>query len=114
MNTISKHNKLITLINVFTVAPSQQQQLLDLLVRATEVVRLAPGFISASLHRSLDGTKVAMYAQWQSAEHYQAMRADPAALPYLKQAVAIAKFEPAIYEVVETYSAPKENTHSGE
>lgn len=54
----------ITLINVFTVAPLRQQQLVDLLTRATDnAVSGAPGFLSATLHRSIDGTKVAMYAQ---------------------------------------------------
>jgi hypothetical protein len=37
------------LINVFTVKPAYQRQLLELLRRATETsVRHAPGFISAS------------------------------------------------------------------
>jgi quinol monooxygenase YgiN len=81
MTTISPGRKLITLINVFTVEPENQQQLLELLARATETsVRHAPGFISASLHRCLDGTKVTMYAQWRSVEDYQAMRDDRAAL----------------------------------
>ena len=95
----------VTLINVFTVEPERQQQLIDLLIRATEEsVRTAPGFISARLHRSLDGTKVTMYAQWRSNEDYQAMRKDPAPLPYLTQALAIAKFEPGMYEVVQSFS----------
>lgn len=100
-------DKPVTLINVFTVEPARQQQLIDLLTRATEdSVRHAPGFISARLHRSLDGTKVTMYAQWRSNEDYQAMREDPAPLPYLKQALAIAKFEPSMYEIVQTFSPP--------
>jgi quinol monooxygenase YgiN len=103
--TISPSRKLVTLINVFTVKPADQRQLLELLQRATETsVRHAPGFISASLHRGLDGTKVTMYAQWRSVEDYQAMRENPAPLPYLQQALAIARFEPGMYEVVETYS----------
>jgi quinol monooxygenase YgiN len=106
MITISKSSRLVTLINVFTVEPANQQQLLDLLARATETsVRHVQGFISASLHRSLDGTKVTMYAQWRSVEDYQAMRENPDPLPYLQKAFALAKFEPGIYEVVETFSA---------
>jgi len=105
VTTISPHRKLVTLINVFTVEPTNQQELLELLARATETsVRHAPGFISASLHRGLDGTKVKMYAQWRSVEDYQAMRANPAPLPYLQQALAIAKFDPGMYEVVESYT----------
>ncbi len=108
MTTISLNRKLVTLINVFTVEPAHQQQLLELLIRATETsVRQAPGFISSSLHRGLDGTKVTMYAQWRSVEDYQAMRENPAPLPYLQQALAIAKFEPAMYEVVEIFSGDR-------
>jgi quinol monooxygenase YgiN len=77
MTRISTTNDVITLINVFTVDPANQQRLVELLTEATEVsVRQAPGFVSASLHRSTDGTKVTMYAQWQSLEAYQAMRGD--------------------------------------
>jgi len=105
MTTISPSRELVTLINVFTVEPANQQRLLDLLARATETsVRHAPGFISARLHRGLDGTKVTMYAQWRSVEDYEAMRSDPAPLPYFQQALAIATFDPGMYEVVETFS----------
>lgn len=94
----------VTLINVFTVDPAKQDELIDLLARATEAsVRHAPGFISARLHRSLDGTKVAMHAQWQSHEAYQAMRGDPGSRSYLERALAIAMFEPGMYEVVQTF-----------
>jgi len=63
MPTISKESKLLTLINIFTVEPAEQRELVDLLIRATETsVRHVTGFVSATLHRSLDGTKVAMYA----------------------------------------------------
>jgi quinol monooxygenase YgiN len=95
---------MVTLINVFTVEPTNQQRLVELLTAATQdSVRFAPGFISARLHRSLDGTKVTMYAQWRSAADYEAMRADPAPLPYLREAMTIATFEPGMYEVVQTF-----------
>src|SRR5260370_776990 len=89
MPTISKDKKLLTLINVFTVEPAKQQQLVALLTHATESsVRHVTGFISASLHRSLDGTRVVMYAQWRSVEDYDAMRNNPSASLYMQQAVA--------------------------
>jgi hypothetical protein len=50
-----------------------------------------------------------MYAQWRSAKDYQAMREDPAPLPYLQQALAIARFETGMYEVVETFLPLSEN-----
>jgi len=104
MTTISKDNKILTLINVFTVDPANQQKLVELLTLATDTsVRKIQGFISASLHRSIDGTKVTMYAQWRSLEDYQKMRNNPNASPYLIQALAISKFDPGMYEVVETF-----------
>jgi len=91
-------------INVFTVDPANQDRLLDLLTRATDgFVCRAPGFISATLHRSLDGTKVTMYAQWRSAADYEAMRQDPGPRPFLEQALAIASFEPGQYEIVQSF-----------
>jgi len=108
MTTISKDAKLVTFINVFTVDPANQQRLVDLLARSTDTsVRHAPVFISSSLHRSIDGTKVTMYAQWRTIEDYEAMRKDPAPLPYLQEALTFATFEPGMYEAVETFTATK-------
>jgi len=104
MPEISSENNYLTLINVFTVEQVNQQQLIDLLTLATESsVKNIKGFISASLHRSLDGTKVTMYAQWNSIEDYQNMRNNPTATPYLDQALKIANFEPGMYEVVKIF-----------
>jgi quinol monooxygenase YgiN len=69
----------------------------------------APGFVSASLHRSIDGTKVTMYAQWRSTDDYQAMRWDPLALPFFQEALTIARFEPGVYEVVRTFAPSEPN-----
>lgn len=97
-------DKPVTLINTFKVQPSEQQRLIELLTQATEhSVRNAPGFISARLHRSIDGTKVTMYSQWRSSRDYEAMRVDPAPLPYLTEALKIATFEPGVYEVVQEF-----------
>lgn len=105
MTAISIDNNYLTLINVFSVAPENQQELVDLLILATEgSVTKIEGFISASLHRSLDGMKVTMYAQWKSEEHYLQMRKNPSASPYLEQALKIATFEPGMYEVVKSFS----------
>jgi len=109
MTTISAKSDVVTLIKVFTVEPANQRRLVELLTQATEVsVRRAPGFVSASLHRSTDGTKVTMYAQWRSIDDYQAMRKDPGPLPFLQEALTIARFEPGIYEVVQTFAAAGE------
>ncbi len=98
---ISEGGDLVTLINVFTVAPEDQGHLLEVLARATEEVMAGlPGFVSANLHRSLDGTKVTNYAQWRSRENYQAMLENPVTAPHMREAARIAEtFEPYLYEV---------------
>ncbi len=103
MTTISTEHQYLTLINVFTVEPADQQRLIDLLTLATDSsVRNITGFISSSLHRGIDGTKVTMYAQWRSIEDYQAMRNNATASPYLEEALKFAKFDMGMYEVVAT------------
>jgi heme-degrading monooxygenase HmoA len=100
---------MITLINVFTVEKPNQQRLIELLTRATDdVVCKAPGFISATLYRGLDGAKITMHAQWRSLDDYQAMRSASGPQELLEQALAIAKFEPGRYEV-ERLFAPAAN-----
>src|SRR6201986_3279122 len=79
---------------------------IDLITRATDgLVERAPGFISSTLHRSIDGAKVTMVATWRSAEDYQAMRQDPRPLPFLQEALTFATFEPGMYEIVRTFKA---------
>lgn len=101
MVTISKDDDLVTLINVFTVAPEDQQRLVEVLVDATQaVMRKQPGFISANIHRSLDGARVTNYAQWRSREAFEAMLGDREAAEHMGEAATIAeRFEPHLYEV---------------
>jgi quinol monooxygenase YgiN len=100
---------MITLINVFHVDPVNQTRLLEILTKATESsVRYARGFLSATLHRSLDGTKVTMYAQWRSIEEYEAMRENPTPRPFLEEALTIATFDMGMYETVRTFTPPAE------
>lgn len=96
----------ITLINVFSVDPWNQERLLNLLTRATdEFVSRMPGFVSSVLHRGIHSTKVTMVAQGESAEAYEAMRRDPGPGALLEEALTIAKFDPGAYEVVRTFAA---------
>ena len=103
MTSINIRNDVVTLINVFTVEPARQQELVDLLTRATdEIIRHIPGFVSATIHKSLDGVRVTNYAQWRSREDFEAMLRNPAASPHLKEAAALAtSFEPHLYQVSE-------------
>jgi heme-degrading monooxygenase HmoA len=105
MTTISEDNKVVTLINVFTVEPENQQKLVDMLVEATQkTMKNIPGFISANIHKSADGVRVTNYAQWRSEEDYAAMLKNPKAVEHMKPITNIAAFDAHTYEVVESVS----------
>jgi heme-degrading monooxygenase HmoA len=106
MPTISKDNKVATLINVFTVEPGNQQKVVDLLVDTTEkLMKHIPGFVSASIHKSLDGVRVVNYAQWRSKEDFEAMRNSPEAQKHMKPFFEIAKVDFHLYEVADAIEA---------
>jgi len=105
MTTIEKGRPLLTLVNVFIVEPAKQQELVAVLVEATEkTMRHLPGFISANIHRSLDGKRVVNYAQWKDLAAFEAMRKNPEAAPHMKAAAALATFEPILCEVSDATS----------
>jgi quinol monooxygenase YgiN len=96
-----------TLINVFTVDPKDQQRLVDLLTTATErTIKHLPGFVSASIHQSTDGTRVVNYAQWRSSGDLDAMLKNPAAQEHIRLIMEIAQADPHLYDVVDTIATP--------
>ncbi len=98
--TIDTADEIMTLVNVFTVEPEHQQELIDVLADATAVMLQIDGFISANLHRSRDGRRVVNYVQWRSAKHFEAMLADPRAIPHMQRAADMASFDPIVSDVV--------------
>ena len=100
MTTIQQENRLFTLVNVFTVKPENQQKLSALLLEAGETMQQIPGFISASLHNSYDGSYVVNYVQWSTQENFDAMLQHPLALPHMQAAADLAEsYNPISCEV---------------
>lgn len=103
--TITTGAPVVTLVNVFTVQADHQRVLADLLITATEeVMQHLPGFVAANIHLSTDGVRVVNYAQWETAEAFQSMLANPLAKKHMDQAAAIAEsFDPHLYSVVSAH-----------
>lgn len=95
------------MINVFTVAPERQAELVDVLVKATEeTMRTRPGFISANIHASVDGERVVNYAQWASEADFTAMLADPVAREHMARALELAETaDPRLFRVESVHHA---------
>lgn len=102
---ISVDNEVITLINVFTVEPQNQDKLIKILERATEeVIRHIPGFVSANIHRSVDGVRVVNYAQWKSKEAFENMLQNAEAQRHVNEALSVSGSEPHLYQVISVYN----------
>lgn len=106
MTVIDPDSDVLTLVNVFEVGPDRCDELVELLVEATEQTMAGlDGFVSANIHRSDDGTKVVNYAQWASRGAFEAMLAHPGAQPHMDAAARIADgFTPMLTEAVHTTS----------
>jgi len=104
--TIAAEESRLTLINLYEVEPEKQADLARLLSEITETaIRHEPGFVSVSVHSSLDGTKVVNYAQWASKEHFEAFMKKPETGEQLKRFAALARsVSPALYTVNSVHS----------
>ena len=72
LELINKHMKIkenvdyLTVINVITPQPGKKDEITDLLKKGISTrIKDVPGFISASIHKSMDNDLVVVYAQWQ-------------------------------------------------
>lgn len=102
MPIIRARTPIITQINVFTVPEGRQDALVEHLSRAAEVAREVEGWISASLHRSLDGTRVVNYAQSADREAAQRVIKHLMAHGLIDRNKAFGEAHPGLYEVVFT------------
>lgn len=83
------------------MSPSGRSDRVDALSKVTvELFVDMPGFVSANLHASLDGTAVVNYAQWESEDRFLTMLKDPRAQEHMAEIMTIAaKAEPRLTTV---------------
>lgn len=103
MGKISVEDEYYTLVNVFTVAPGDQQRIYDEIVDVTDVIEKFPGFVSANVHLSDDGRRLVNYVQWLSKEHFHAMRVHPSVQDHFRRCRAIATFDSIFCRVEYTH-----------
>jgi heme-degrading monooxygenase HmoA len=66
MPQIRTEQQPVTQITVVEAEPGKQAQALDLMTQRAQFMARQPGFVSISLHRSLDGRRIVNYVQWES------------------------------------------------
>ena len=90
----------LTLINIFSTAPEQQAELVEILTRASEeTMRHLPGFLSACVYSGVHGTYVANYVQWRSREDFDEMLTKPEAQRHFAEVRKVTHGNPQLYEL---------------
>jgi quinol monooxygenase YgiN len=75
MPTIAVNSQYAIFINTFRCRPENQDDVVRINVDIVDqVAARQEGFISATVHRSTDGTCVINYLQWRTAAHLHAMQ----------------------------------------
>ena len=98
--SIRPNSDTVTLINVFTVEPSNQERLIQLLTEGTEtLMSRQPGYISASFHKSKDARKVINYAQWKSTQDIEAFRTKREIAEYFERVRELAEYDTVVCDV---------------
>ena len=100
MPEIRPHGDHVTRIITAEVEDGRQDELLRLMAERARFMATQPGFISISLHRSLDGRRIVNYVQWASREQLVAAHHTPefrAQWPRVGRAAE--DIELALYEV---------------
>jgi heme-degrading monooxygenase HmoA len=77
MPEISEKKQVVTQINVIDVEPGKDGELVALIADRIRFMSRQPGFVSASLHRSMEGDRVVNYVQWRDAESLRAAHHKP-------------------------------------
>jgi heme-degrading monooxygenase HmoA len=77
MPHIRSDKQLVTQITVVESEAAKQADALSLMTERARFMARQPGFISISVHRSLDGRRIVNYVQWQSRELLQSAHKAP-------------------------------------
>jgi len=68
MPNIRAENQPVTQITFIESEPEKQADALSLMHERARFMARQPGFVSISLHRSLDGRRIVNYIQWRTLE----------------------------------------------
>src|SRR6201981_1270275 len=102
MTHIQTSSRIVTQITVIEAEPEKQDEALSLMADRVRFMARQPGFVSISLHRSLDGRRIVNYVQWQNRELLQSAHKSPDfRKAWLKFDDWTEQIDPNFYEVAE-------------
>jgi hypothetical protein len=104
---IAPGDQVLTLINTFTCADVRQGELVAAIEKSiTETLSAVEGLISASVHASLDRTRVINYMQWRSVDDFDQAELHPRVRESLAAVLSIAESaDPRLFHVTSVHHA---------
>ena len=108
-NQIRRNRDVLTVFNVLSPSAAEQENVAALLKEGIGgKMRHRPGFVSATIHKSLDSERVVVYAQWASEQALaDASRfVSEGGAPAMLEAFALGAAEVNAYAVVVVHRAP--------
>ncbi len=102
MPHIQTGNQPVTQITVVEAEPDKQAQALSVMTERARFMARQPGFVSISLHRSLDGRRIVNYVQWQNRDLLQRAHKSPEFRKEWNEFDRLAdEIDPHLYEVAQ-------------
>src|SRR5215212_10217228 len=77
MPKIQINTQTITQITVVDAEPEKQAEALSMMAERARFMARQAGFVSISLHRSLDGRRIVNYVQWQNRDLLRSAHQSP-------------------------------------
>jgi quinol monooxygenase YgiN len=108
--TVTVGQPIVTLLNIHTCLPENQQLLCEVLTAGmSDFYQHQLGFVSASIHRSLDGESVTIFTQWRHKEDIEVLRRNQLLNGFRQQVgKLITGFQPLLCEVINVVVKPNE------
>ena len=107
MPQIQSGDQPVTQITIVEADPSKQDEALSLMTERARFMSRQPGFVSISLHRSLDGRRIVNYIQWESRELLHKAHQSPDFRQAWGEFGGVTdEIDPHLYEVAEVLDQP--------
>jgi quinol monooxygenase YgiN len=102
--TIRSSAPLVTFVQIWELpGANAQERWLEVMHESIHILRSKPGFVSMSLHKSLDGNRIAVYAQWATRETLETAITNPDAIAAHDRMAAIGTSDGSLYAVDRVY-----------
>ncbi len=106
MPQIRTDHQPVTQITIVEPEPGKQDEALSLMIERARFMARQPGFVSISLHRSLDGRRIVNYVQWKSRDLLQSAHKSPEFRKEWDRFDRVAEdIDPHLYEVAHVVDA---------